>query len=211
MSTREARIIDQHEYDGIQEYDNPTPGWWSLLFFITFVFSVVYFMFFHMSPESKPLRIDEQYKSAVADDLRAQFGEIGDLEADEATILKYMKEPKWLTVGQTAFTQHCVSCHGGNAQGLTGPNMTDDHYKNVKKLEDIATVIANGAANGAMPVWKHRLHKNEVVLLAAYIANLRGTTVAGGKAPEGDPIAPWPTAAAAKDGPATSAPASQPS
>ena len=30
-----------HCYDGIQEYDNPTPGWWWMLFWVTILFSVV--------------------------------------------------------------------------------------------------------------------------------------------------------------------------
>ena len=31
-----------HDYDGIQEYDNPTPSWWYLVFAATVVFSVCY-------------------------------------------------------------------------------------------------------------------------------------------------------------------------
>ena len=29
----DPKILD-HEYDGIQEFDNPTPGWWHFLFFL---------------------------------------------------------------------------------------------------------------------------------------------------------------------------------
>ena len=32
----EERLMD-HEYDGIQEYDNPTPGWWNLVFFLSII------------------------------------------------------------------------------------------------------------------------------------------------------------------------------
>ena len=35
----EPALLD-HEYDGIREYDNPTPGWWVMLFILTIIFSV---------------------------------------------------------------------------------------------------------------------------------------------------------------------------
>ena len=40
--------LTDHEYDGIREYDNPCPTWWHMIFFGTAVFSVLYFVFFHL-------------------------------------------------------------------------------------------------------------------------------------------------------------------
>ncbi len=75
---------------------------------------------------------------------------------------------------------------------MVGPNLTDENWKNVRNIEDIAKVIANGAANGSMPAWKNRMsHKNQIVLTAAYVASLRDNPVTGGKPPEGNPIPPW--------------------
>ena len=84
----------------------------------------------------------------------------------------------------SVFLTNCQSCHGPDGSGVVGPNLTDDYYKNVKKITDIAEVIKNGAAGGSMPAWKTRLHPNEVILMAAYVAGLRGRTsrAAGRKA-----------------------------
>ena len=41
------QLLD-HEYDGIQEYDNPCPGWWHAIFWLTVLFSVLYFLFFQV-------------------------------------------------------------------------------------------------------------------------------------------------------------------
>ena len=199
MSEAPRDILMDHYYDGIQEFDNPTPGWWWYLFNATIFFSICYFIFFQFS--SYAWTDKSYYDQTVAENLQLQFGEIGTLVNDEATILKYMKDDKWLLVGKTVFAGRCVSCHGSNAAGVIGPNLTDNNYKNVKKIADIGTVIANGAANGAMPAWKTQLHPNEVVLTAAYIASMRGQNIAG-RAPEGDVIPPWPVAPAAPAEPA---------
>jgi hypothetical protein len=58
----------------------------------------------------------------------------------------------------------CVSCHGRRGEGKAGPNLTDDHWKNVRNVDVIAKVIENGAANGSMAAWKNCLsHQNQIV------------------------------------------------
>ncbi|MEK7370666.1 MAG: cbb3-type cytochrome c oxidase N-terminal domain-containing protein, partial [candidate division NC10 bacterium] len=48
-TTDRDRLLD-HEYDGIEEYDNPLPGWWVWVFWATIVFSGVYVAFYHVGP-----------------------------------------------------------------------------------------------------------------------------------------------------------------
>ena len=182
--------LSDHNYDGIQEYDNPTPGWWNWLFVATVAMAPVYLVVFHSPYQDNTLLA--QYDRAYADNLRLQFGEIGTLEPDQATLVQYMDDPKWLAVGEITFKTHCVTCHGANAQGISGPNLTDEAYLHVKQIEDVAKVVNEGAKAGAMPAWGNRLHPNEVVLVSAYVASLRGTNAAGGKAAEGVVIPAWP-------------------
>jgi cytochrome c oxidase cbb3-type subunit III len=190
MAVNDRDVVRDHEYDGIKEYDNPTPGWWNLIFFATFVFSIWYFLYYHASTISTS--VAQGYENDVTDDLKRRFSTIGDLKPDEPTLLKYMANTEWKAVGASVFKTNCISCHGPDAAGQIGPNLTDDHWKNVQQLVDIPRVIANGAAAGAMPAWKTRLHPNEVVLVAAYVASLRGKNLPGPRGPEGSVIAPWP-------------------
>jgi cytochrome c oxidase cbb3-type subunit 3 len=180
----------EHEYDGILEYDNPTPGWWYAIFFATFVFSGWYFLYYHFSSISSS--VADAYQEASAADLKKRFSELGDLKPDQETMARMMKQPQWLSVGAGVFKANCVNCHGQDGQGMVGPNLTDDTWKNVKTLDDIPKVIAGGAANGAMPAWKTRLHPNEVVLVGAYVATLRGKNLPGPRGQEGVVIPPWP-------------------
>ena len=149
-----------------------------------------YWMYYHGGAAGRS--VEDQYGIALAANTRLQFAEIGDLQADADTITKFMAKPNWVKVGQSVFKANCVSCHGRDAEGKIGPNLTDDSYKNVTKIEDIARVVSDGAGAGAMPKWSNRLHINEVVLVSAYVASLRGTDAKGGRAAEGKKIAAWP-------------------
>jgi cytochrome c oxidase cbb3-type subunit III len=187
-------LID-HEYDGIREYDNPCPGWWHLIFWGTVVFSAFYFVFFQMGDAGWTL--DDSYKTALSENVRLRFAEIGELKPDEATLLKYMAKPDWVAVGGSVFATNCQSCHAADGSGLVGPNLTDEYYKNVKQLADIPKVVADGAASGSMPAWRNRLHPNEIVLVSAFVAGLRGKNLPSSRGAEGEKIPPWPAAAAA--------------
>ena len=179
-----------HTYDGITEYDNPLPGWWSTIFVLTALFAPVYLLYYHGGGDGKSEH--EAYEAETARIFTLRFKELGDLTPDRATLVKYKNDPEWLAVGKAVFLAKCVSCHGPEGGGATGPNLTDNHWLHVTNIEDIAKVIENGAANGAMPAWRTRLsHINQIVLTAAYVASLRGSGVAG-LPPKGDEIAPWP-------------------
>lgn len=188
-SQQEQANLTGHVYDGIQEYDNPTPAWMTWVFIAFAAFTPIYLLFTLMSEGS--LTPQGQYERAYVANLEKKFGELGTLEPDAATIYKYSKDAEWSAFGKNVFQTHCVSCHGSNAEGNSAPNLTDDAYIHVKKIEDIGTVVLNGAANQAMPAWGNRLHPNELVLVSAYVASLKGTNAAGGKGAEGEVIDDW--------------------
>jgi cytochrome c oxidase cbb3-type subunit 3 len=192
-----AQLLD-HEYDGIREYDNPTPSWWHYLFLASIVFSVFYAMYWELSPAA-PTQA-EAWASKQTAYFRKVFGAIGQLEPDEPTILRMMDAPDMLAVAQGIYQGNCAACHGRDGGGINGVNLTDDHYKNVTALTDLYRVIAQGANNGAMPAWENRLGKNERVILAAYVATLRGTSPGPARQAEGEIIAPWPKAAESSAG-----------
>lgn len=184
-----------HEYDGIREYDNPTPGWWHLIFIGTIVFSLVYVAFWHGSPLA--WTPEQAWAEAKRVEDARMFGQLGELSPDRATILRMMGNPSAQAVAKGLFKANCAQCHGPDGGGLpaSGVNLCDDHYKNVKQIEDLYAVITNGANNGAMPKHLDRLSEKERIVLAAFVAQLRGTKPEGAQPPAGEIIAPWPTLA----------------
>ena len=175
-----------HVYDGIEEYDNPTPAWMTWVFLVFLIFMPIYMAITLMSGGA--ISPQGQYERAYVANLEKKFGELGTLEPDAATILKYSTDPQWLAFGQTVYQANCTTCHGANAGGITGPNLTDDHYINITSIGDFGDVLANGRAAGNMPAFANRLHPNELVLVSSYVASLKGTNAPGGKGPEGNLI-----------------------
>ncbi len=191
MSTptqRGPQVLD-HEYDGIREFDNPVPGWWHAIFLGSVVFAVFYITFWHFSPLA--WTVQEAWSEEQLVENRRIFGAYGELEPNEATILKMMGDQKMLDVAKGIFVGNCASCHRADGSGDVGVNLTDESFKNVKTLPDVFVTISKGANLGAMPAWEQRLSKNERVIVAAFVASLRGKNLKG-RGPDGDTIAPWP-------------------
>ena len=189
MSDSNTPNVTGHRYDDdIEEYDNPLPGWWSWIFALSIVFAGVYFFFASMlGAQASP---EGWYDREVTADMERQFAMMGDIKSDAASLVKLTGDDKLLKVGRSIFLTNCAACHNANGAGLTGPNLTDDVYLHVKRIEDIVDVVTAGRNNGAMPAWGNRLQPKEITLVAAYVASLRGTNVSG-RPPEGQPIAPW--------------------
>ena len=181
--------LENYTVDEIKQEDAPVPRWWRMAFLTLLSLCPLYLLYFHAGAEGRSAV--DSYEAKLEAITRKKYAEIGDLTADSATILKFMDQPNWVKVGKVVFKSNCSTCHGREGEGKIGPNLTDGHYKNVRGLEDIARVVNEGANNNAMPAWKDRLHQNDVVLVAAYVASLRGTDAEGGKGPEGVEIPAW--------------------
>jgi cytochrome c oxidase cbb3-type subunit 3 len=180
--------VMDHAYDGIREYDNPLPAWWSWIFIGTIVFSGFYF-FMAMAMDTNVLSATYAYDQDVLADTERTFASKV-FKPDAKTLMELQHDDRMLSVGKSIFQTNCAQCHGRNAEGLVGPNLTDNYYIHVKRIEDFPDVITNGRKSNTMPAWKNKLSPNQIVVVGAYVASLRGTNLPG-KPPEGTVPAPW--------------------
>ena len=179
-----------HNYDGIQEYDNPTPSWWHAIFLLTMVFAVLYTFMMHLSPLT---RTQHQRLAAVQSrELDRQFGELRTMELGEEMVAKVIAEDAWLMMGAAVFEERCVLCHdqGGRGKAGLGVNLTDELYKNVDSVAGIIGVLRDGIGV-AMPSQRANLNDTEMALVTAYVVSLRGTNDPAGIPPEGVAIPPF--------------------
>jgi len=178
-----------HEYDGIQEYDNPMPRWWVGAFWASFVFSLGYVGYyltghgqsvedaFH---EDERLAREERAKNSIKE------------APSEAVLAKLMADGALMQDAKVVFVERCSVCHGAEGQGLIGPNLTDGSWIHGKgQLMDLFEVVSHGVPSKGMPAWELTLKPIEVRKLAAFVGTLRGKNLPG-KAAEGTPVAAAP-------------------
>ncbi|NUO19778.1 c-type cytochrome [bacterium] len=173
----EQELLD-HEYDGIQEADNPLPKWWVQLFLICVVFAVVYTPLVHMFnllPRDYLKR--DMAKAALLAEQR---------EAELVASGFYDKDP--VAAGKKYFGTFCVSCHGAYGEGGIGPNLTDNFWIHGPDEVNIMNTIVNGVAAKGMPTWGPILGERKIKMITAYVMTLwNSPPPAAGKKAEGEP------------------------
>lgn len=179
---QEKEIILDHDYDGIKELDNNLPPWWKALFYITIIFSVVYMLHFHiLSPQiDQHYEYTEEMKQAEIAKAKASAGGT----VTEKTVTK-LTDAAALANGKTIFVKFCVACHGANAEGLVGPNLTDNYWIHGGDIKDLFRTVVNGVPEKGMLSWKNQLKPKEIQEVTSYILSLQGTNPANAKPPQG--------------------------
>ena len=164
-----------HAFDGIEEYDNPLPKWWFMLFLGTLVFSVGYLLLYPGLGNFKGLlpgyedgwtqvnqwqremnRADEQYGPIFAKYAAMPIEEVA-------------KDERALKMGGRLFASNCAVCHGSDAKGSYGfPNLADSSWRWGGEPETIKTTIMHGRM-GMMPAQGPVIGEDGVRNVAAYV------------------------------------------
>ena len=191
MAVYEDKVL--HELDGIKEYDNAMPGWLMAIWWGSLVFSAAYLVFFALSFGEGTM--EAEYRGDTQRSLtevQAYFDAHPLVPPSPADLLKGAKYPAVLAVGEARFAKTCAACHGQNAQGLIGPNLTDDRWIHGGSVEQIFQTVVKGWPAKGMPPWGRALKPEEISALVSYIRSLQGSHPADAKPAEGDPFVPEP-------------------
>ncbi|HUJ56934.1 MAG TPA: cbb3-type cytochrome c oxidase N-terminal domain-containing protein [Kofleriaceae bacterium] len=183
------RYLLSHDYDGIQEYDNPLPAWWIATFYGTILFAAVYLIGFHVAHWGHTPA--EKYRAALAEyQTKREAREAADLASVSETILATdAADAGVVERGREIFQTRCATCHAPDGRGLIGPNLTDDYQLHGSSRLDIYKTVHGGAPGTAMPAWGEQLASDDVVAVVAYAITLRNTNAPGGKAAQGNKVA----------------------
>jgi cytochrome c oxidase cbb3-type subunit 3 len=188
------RLLESHQdNDGIQEYDNPLPGWFLNMFYGCIVYSVLYVGYYTGQGYAlaKAGGVGQALSSSGAEYLAAVHrealakggGKIREATAEE--MIASLQTPASIAGGEAVFKANCLACHGAEGQGVVGPNLTDPFWLHGGMPEAVLASITHGYPDKGMPAWKPVLGAEKVRLAAAYVLSLRGRTVANPKAPQG--------------------------
>jgi len=69
------------------------------------------------------------------------------------------------TAGERTFRRHCSGCHGRNAQGGHGPDLT----RGGKSDDDLIRTISEGIGGTDMEPYRERLAAEEIASIVTYI------------------------------------------
>jgi len=164
-----------HDYDGIEEYDNPLPMWWVWMFILSVVFALGYLIWYPglgnfagvsgWSSQGQWQRQVDAHEARFA----PLYAELAQL--DEAGLHASRQAQQ---VGRRLFINHCSTCHGVTGQGAFGfPDLTDDDWIWGAGFDRVTHAIRNGL-QAAMPGWGGALGDAGVTNVSHFVLQLAG-------------------------------------
>jgi len=144
-----------HDWDGLKELDNPAPRWWLIVWLISIVFAIGYWVIFPawptLSGHTKGTAGWTQYTK-----LKAEQAEIDKRQGAYQTKFRQMSfdqvksDPAIYEFaragGAVVFKENCAACHGTGGEGRKGyPNLNDDDWLFGGKVDDIYHTIQVGS------------------------------------------------------------------
>lgn len=183
-----------HEWDGIEEFDNPMPRWWLWTFYATIIWGVLYTVAYPAWPLINgatagvlgwSTRADVAAEIAAVEEANAPMN--ARLEAADLAVIASDGElgPYAVSAGSAVFKTWCAQCHGSGAAGAKGyPNLLDDDWLWGGSMEDIHVTVAHGIRNedsddarySEMPAFgrDELLEKEEISQVVNFVMSLSG-------------------------------------
>lgn len=177
FANRKRTAVDEqttgHNYDGIEEWDNPLPAWWFAMFVITIVWGIGYLIAYPGLGNFPGVLgwssvTQHEQEVAVADEkFRAMRDKYLAMSIEEI-----YQDPKVRKMGMRIYGNNCSQCHGLDAAGALGfPNLTDDDWLYGGSADAIKHTLVNGR-QAAMPPWEAILGDKGIAEATAYVLSL---------------------------------------
>lgn len=175
-----------HEYDGIEEYDNPLPAWWFWGFLLSIVFALGYLIYYPglgnfegLSGWTSAKQLAQQ--QAEADErFGPVFAQYRAIPVEELATV-----PAAMRMGQRLFATSCAQCHGSAGSGAYGfPNLTDHEWQWGQSVEHVQATLQNGRM-AMMPAWSAVLDAYGIRDVTEYVVQLSGREADAGQAATG--------------------------
>lgn len=179
---QKGKIVEGHEFDGIKELDNPPPPWLMYLFYITVLFSIGYWIYYHMT-DAGPGQYEE-FEQEMAVVAKAEAKRAAEMPPAATTA---STDPVDIEAGKALYAEKaCFACHGMNGEGnAIGPNLTDNFTIHGCDFTDIIKIIRNGVPEKGMTPYKDQLNQKQTEQMASYLLSIVGSNPANAKEAQG--------------------------
>ena len=159
---------DNKDYDGIKyRVETKSPLVFRLLFATLIVWGVAFMGYYLFGGWSSRAEY-EGLKKAKELKVAAQKPKV-----DEGTPLNGGKGSKTadLAAAKKDFAERCASCHGADAKGGIGPDLTRKQFKYGRSPADLTQTVVEGRPGG-MPSFKNDLSHDKIEGLVQYVLSL---------------------------------------
>ncbi|MFT6077379.1 MAG: cytochrome c oxidase cbb3-type subunit 3 [Rickettsiales bacterium] len=180
-----------HSWDGVEEYNTPTPRWWLIVWLACTIWAVIYWFFYPTWPtpdgNTKGLKNWTSQSELLDSQAKILTRKAAYLERFNKSSFEKIKQDRELMKfaingGKSSFQNNCAMCHGTGAAGQKGyPNLNDDNWLWGGKIEDIYTTLRYGIRSGhdkarmnQMPAFglDKILTRDEIEKVANYVLSL---------------------------------------
>ncbi|MFP4274246.1 MAG: cytochrome-c oxidase, cbb3-type subunit III [Paracoccaceae bacterium] len=181
-----------HEWDGIEEYNNPLPRWWLWIFYATIVWGIGYTIAYPAWPgikQATPGLLGYSSRAEVEKELQEFAGRNAETNERLASVelTEVLEDPDLRTyavqAGDAVFKTWCAQCHGSGAAGVQAagyPNLLDDDWLWGGTIEDIHLTVSHGIRNeddpdarwSEMPAFGEILSEEEIDQVVNYVMTM---------------------------------------
>ncbi len=173
------QVLD-HDFDGIEEYNNRLPNWWLFTLYASIVFAFGYWLYY------ETFVVGPGQEAAYAQVMQAaQEAELARTSAaglTDESLLMMASMPEKVAEGAELFKKHCVACHNQRGEGNVGPNLTDDYWIHGARPLQIHETVKKGVLAKGMPQWGPQLGPKRVSAVVSFVLSIKGTHVPGKEA-----------------------------
>lgn len=186
-----------HEWDGIQELNNPLPRWWVWVFYITIIWGIGYTIAYPAWPGIKGATagfLGFSTRAQVAADIEAVNQQNAALveqlaSADLVALVDDRGSDLYgfaVNGGRAIFAANCSQCHGSGADGVQEgngyPSLRDDDWLWGGTIDEIAYTVTHGVRNeqsidarySEMPAFGDILPEEEVEAVVQHVLSISG-------------------------------------
>lgn len=194
-----------HEWDGIQEFNNPLPRWWLWAFYLTIIWGIGYTIAYPAWPLVNGATqglLGHNTRASVAAEISRYEEANAPVEAKlaAADLNAIASDPELANytanAGGAIFRTRCAQCHGSGANGAVGyPNLLDNDWLWGGTMEDIHLTVSHGIRNTEDPDARYSempkfgadelLEPAQIDQVVQYVLQLSGQEHDAGLAAEG--------------------------
>lgn len=174
-------VLREHEYDGIQEFDQKLPNWWLITFFGAIIFYLIYWFAYYQAGliKTDQAAVTDAMSGIQEQKAKALEETLAKLD-DKILVNDWASDSSIVAEGEKIYSLVCIGCHGPELDAPTklGLSLVDHEWKYGDRPMDIFKLINEGSpaeSKGMPPTgakmipWGATYNPKQIAQLVAFL------------------------------------------